>query len=309
MVKSGPWKSYFYQVPAMIDSKIATVKRIVSLRVVAMFLAILTMPLIALGAPRTESQTMDTPWIDPFVACVARIRPSVVGIGSYHTKDKPTVQYFGTGFVIHDGTVVVTNAHVVEEIEKRERINELRVFFPDTKEVDGRKATLIAKDTFHDVAILRFDGPAAPALRLEINKKPPQGQEVGVMGYPIGFRLGLVPAVHKGIVAAITPAVLPLPSGVKMTRQLAMTLRKSYEIYQLNLVVFPGNSGSPLFDARDGRVWGIINKTLGGKTREHLIENPTGISYAVPAWWIHELVARNVVPTENSLKPINALGD
>ena len=243
------------------------------------------------------------PRVDPFVEIVANIRPSVVAVGSYYRKDKPTAQYFGTGFVIHDGNLVVTNAHVVEEVKRRERQRHLRVFFPDTKMVEGRKATIIGEDRFHDVAVLRFEGPAAPALALDIKNKPRQGQAVGVLGYPIGFRLGLVPAAHKGIVAAIAPAVLPLPAGAKMTPELAKAIRDPYDMYQLNLVVFPGNSGSPMFDAHDGRVWGIINKTLGSKTREHLIENPTGISYAVPAWWIHELVMRSTVASENEGPP------
>ncbi len=228
-----------------------------------------------------------------FVEVVAKIRPSVVAVGSYYFKDRPTAQYFGTGFVVHDGHTVVTNAHVVEEIQRRDREGHLRVFFPDTKAVEGREATILGMDRVHDVAVLRFEGPAAEALPLILNEKPRQGQSVAVLGYPIGFRLGLVPAVHSGIVAAIAPAVLPLPAGARMTPKLAQAIREPYEMYQLNLVVFPGNSGSPLFDAQDGRVWGIINKALGSKTREHMIEQPTGISYAVPAWWIHELVVRS----------------
>ena len=49
---------------------------------------------------------------DRFTSVVAKVRPSIVAVGSYYFKDTPTVQYFGTGFAIDDGLTIVTNAHV-----------------------------------------------------------------------------------------------------------------------------------------------------------------------------------------------------
>jgi S1-C subfamily serine protease len=107
--------------------------------------------------------------------------------------------------------------------------------------------------------------------------------------------LGLVPAVHRGVVAAVVPAVLPLPRGAKLTPELAEAIRRPYHLYQLDLTSFPGNSGSPLFDGGNGRVLGIINKTLATRTREHLLSEPSGITYAVPAKWIQELLIQTGV--------------
>lgn len=248
----------------------------------------------AQGAPAATAQPASRPpeQADPYVEAVARIRPSVVGIGSYNFRDRPTVQYAGTGFVVEDGLMVVTNQHVVEAIRGRDQLDQLRVFFPDATAVDGRPATLIAEDRHHDVALLRIGGPAAPAVTLK-DAPPAQGQSVGIMGYPIGLQLGLVPATHRGVIAAIVPAVLPLPTGVKLTPELAEAIRRPYNLYQLDMVVYPGNSGSPLFDAADGKVIGIINKTLATRTREHLLTNPSGISYAVPIRWVRELILRS----------------
>lgn len=229
---------------------------------------------------------------DPFITATARIRPSVVAVGSYLRTDAPSVRYFGTGFVIDDGRVIVTNAHVIDAIRKAERIEQMRVFFPDASPLDGRPVTVYGQDDFHDLALLRMEGPAAPALTLAPPGDPPQGQSVGVMGYPVGTALGLVPAVHRGVVAAVVPAVLPLPRGARLTAELAEAIRRPYNLYQLDMVVFPGHSGSPLFAAEDGRVLGVINKTLASQTREHLLDKPTGISYAVPVRWVRELLLR-----------------
>lgn len=241
---------------------------------------------------------------DPLVEVIAKVRPSVVAVGSYHFKDRPSVRYFGTGFVVHDGLTVVTNAHVVDAVRKTEREPQLRIFFPDTKAVEGRPATVLVEDTFHDVAVLRFEGPPAPVLTLNLKDEPPQGHPVAVLGYPIGLKLGLVPAAHRGIVAAVVPAVLPLPTGVRMTPELAEAIRRPYNLYQLDMVVFPGNSGSPLLDGRDGRVVGIINKALATKTREHMLTEPSGISYAVPTRWINELIVRSIASLPSSPEPV-----
>lgn len=246
---------------------------------------------VPMTAPTTQPAASPGALPDPFVHAVANIRPSVVGVGSYYFKDTPTVQYSGTGFVVGDGLTIVTNQHVVEAVRQRDRMMQLRVYFPDGKTIDGRRATVVAEDRFHDVALLRMEGAPAAAVTLNLDE-PAQGQSIGILGYPIGLRLGLVPAAHRGVVAAVVPAVLPLPTGVKLTPELAEAFKNPYNLYQLDMVVYPGNSGSPLFDAHDGRVIGIINKTLATKTREHLLTDPSGISYAVPIRWVHELLVR-----------------
>ena len=240
----------------------------------------------------TQAQPVAGRPADPFVAATREIRPSVVAVGSYLRTDTPTVKYFGTGFVVDDGLTVVTNAHVVEALRQSQRLDQLRVFFPDTRDVDGREAKVLMEDAYHDVALIRFGGRPAPVVRLATPVDPEQGTNVGILGYPIGTRLGLVPAVHQGVVGAVVPAVLPLPVGVKMTPELQAALKNPYNLYQLDMVAFPGNSGSPLFDGRDGSVIGIINMTLATKTREHLFDKPTGIAYAVPVRWIHDLIRR-----------------
>ncbi|MEX2213378.1 MAG: serine protease [Phycisphaeraceae bacterium] len=255
------------------------------------FLPVLVLASLAMVAVGQNRRVLPP---DPFVTAVKELRPSIVAVGSYLRTDTPTVQYFGTGFVVEDGNLVVTNAHVVAALRAADRLDHLRVFFPDTvRDVDGKEAKVLLEDTYHDVALLRFEGRAGGVVKLAPTEDPDQGLSVGIMGYPTGTRLGLVPAVHQGVLAAVVPAVLPLPTGVKLTPELREALKNPYNLYQLDMVAFPGNSGSPLFDARTGEVIGVLNMTLATKTREHLFDKPTGIAYAVPVRWVHELIRKN----------------
>lgn len=253
--------------------------------VVAVVVAIAGWSTTGSGAEGDDTKT------EPFVAACRKIRPSVVAVGTYNPSDTPSVQYAGTGFVVDDGWTVATNQHVVEAVRKRRGLDDLQVFFPDAKPTEGRSAAVLLEDEHHDVALLRFEGAPAWPLQLE-DQEPKQGADVGVMGYPIGLQLGLVPAAHRGVIAAVVPAVLPLPKGAKLTPELIEAIRRPYNLYQLDLVVYPGNSGSPLISARDGKVIGIINKTLATRTREHLLSKPSGIGYAVPVRWIQQLLKR-----------------
>ncbi len=246
---------------------------------------------------------------DPFVEVAARVRSAVAAVGVYDRRAAPSVRYFGTGFVVDEpelrGLSLATNAHVVEAIRHADATEQLRVFFVDDVAVQGRSAKLVAIDTHHDVALLRFEGAAMESLELELEAAPRQGQGIGVMGYPIGTALGLEPAVHRGVIAAVVPAVLPLPRGVELTPELRQAIQEPYKLYQLDAVVFPGNSGSPVFDAQSGRVLGVINKTLAKKTREHLLEEPSGIAYAVPIRYVRELAIRasRIAPVSDPSKP------
>ena len=260
------------------------------------FMSVLLLSVLALVLIG-QNRRLEPP--EPFVWNTKVLRPSIVAVGSYLRTDKPTVQYFGTGFVVHDGNCVVTNAHVVAALRAADRLDHLRVYFPDmTRDVDGKEAKVLLEDTYHDVALLRFEGQAGMPVKLAPADDVDQGLSVGIIGYPTGTRLGLVPAVHKGVVSASVPAVLPLPTGVKMTPELQEALKNPYNLYQLDMIAFPGNSGSPLFDAKTGEVIGVLNMTIATKTREHLFDKPTGIAYAVPVKWVHELIRRYKAMTE-----------
>ena len=51
---------------------------------------------------------------DPLPSVVARIKPSVLAVGFYMETQNPRFGFRGTGFVVGDGNLLVTNAHVIE---------------------------------------------------------------------------------------------------------------------------------------------------------------------------------------------------
>lgn len=260
---------------------------------IAILVAVLFGSFSALSAATDNTSALRAD--DGFVNMIARIRPGVVAIGTYKQNDQPSVRYFGTGFAVAQGNLIVTNAHVVDALRNAGLLENMRLYLPDTTSIEGISGTLVASDAHHDVALIRPSRPILPALDLEMSRTPNQGETVGVLGYPIGMALGVVPTVHKGVISAVVPAVLPLPRGAKLTPELAEAIRRPYMLYQLDMVVYPGNSGSPLLDGETGKVLGVINKTLATRTREHLLDKPSGISYAVPVRWIQALLARTLI--------------
>ena len=118
----------------------------------------------------------------------------------------------------------------------------------------------------------------------------PVGSDVALIGYPLGTGLGLVVAVHRGVVAAITLSHLPTPSSAALTPKAVQAGRgRVIDLLQLDLTAYPGNSGSPLFDIDSGMVVGVLNMGLIKGSRETAFSQPTGISYAVPVKYLRPL--------------------
>ena len=67
-------------------------------------------------------------------------------------------------------------------------------------------------------------------------------------------------------------------------------LQKPYMVFQLDATAYPGNSGSPLYDIHNGHVVGIVNKVFVKGTKEHAITRPSGITYAIPSKYAHQIL-------------------
>ncbi len=63
---------------------------------------------------------------------------------------------------------------------------------------------------------------------------------------------------------------------------------------QLDGTAYPGNSGSPLYETENGEVVGIINMVFVKGTKEAALTQPSGISYAIPAQPLIDLIQRSV---------------
>jgi S1-C subfamily serine protease len=222
---------------------------------------------------------------------IARIKPSIVGIGTFQKTRSPATVFNGTGFVVGDGRHAVTNAHVVARDLDTERLEGLIVLVGSGEGAEGRQARIVAVDRARDLALLRFEGDAVPALIVGDSADLREGQELAFTGFPIGMALGLYPATHKATLAAIVPVARPGITAKQLNPRMISRLRDSaYGVLQLDATAFPGNSGSPLYDAATGRVYGIVNSVFVQGTREQAISRPSGITYAIPSAHILELM-------------------
>ncbi|MBL6756704.1 MAG: trypsin-like peptidase domain-containing protein [Planctomycetes bacterium] len=187
-----------------------------------------------------------------------RIAPSVVRIESARRLDvgvRPLGE--GSGFVLDEAGLIVTNAHVVDGADA------IRVQLLDGRALD---ADLVGKDTESDLAVLcvEADGLVAAPLRLD------EPARVGEWVIAVGNPLGLGHSVSAGIV-----------SGRGRTANIT-----TYEDFiQTDAAINPGNSGGPLVDLQ-GRIVGVNTAVadirMGGQ----------GIGFAIPASMVSEVTAQ-----------------
>jgi S1-C subfamily serine protease len=138
----------------------------------------------------------------------------------------------GSGFVVAPG-LVVTNAHVIAGIPH-----------PMVEDDAGlHPTTVVSFDPSFDLAVMRVEGINEPSLVLD-PVQVARGVQAAVLGYPGG---GPFTAVAAGVMADFEA------EGRDIYGQ-GLTVRNVYEI---QAVVRPGNSGGPLVQP-DGEVIGVV---------------------------------------------------
>jgi len=138
----------------------------------------------------------------------------------------------GSGFVAAPG-LVVTNAHVVAGIR--------RPLVQDRSGIHGTEVVYF--DPTFDLAVLRVPGLTVPALRLDPTTVA-QGTQGAVLGYPGG---GPFTVDGAGVMALFGAESRDIYGQ-------GLTVRN---VYELDAVVRPGNSGGPLV-LPDGEVVGVV---------------------------------------------------
>lgn len=225
---------------------------------------------------------------------IERIKPALVVVGTFNKLKSPSFAMRGTGFVVGNGRLVATNSHVIPETTGVDPGQDsLVILARQGTETRPYPAQLVARDTEHDLALLRITGTALPALTLGTSDTVREGQSVAFSGFPIGGALGFSPVTHRGIISSITPIAIPIGNANQLKDQSIRRLRSgAFPIFQLDGTAYPGNSGGPLFDPVTGEVLGVINMVFVKSTKESVLEKPSGISYAIPAKFLSELLGR-----------------
>jgi serine protease DegQ len=161
----------------------------------------------------------------------------------------------GTGVVIVDKGVILTNLHVVLGAEK------IKVRFFDGMEAE---AVLIGARPEHDLAVLQ--AKAIPDDLQAATLRSTADLQVGDQVVAVGFPFGIGPSASAGVV-----------SGLKREYHSPEGKRVLTNLIQFDAAANPGNSGGPLVTA-DGEVVGIVTGILNPTSQRVFI----GIGFAVP---------------------------
>jgi S1-C subfamily serine protease len=229
---------------------------------------------------------------DDLVNIIRQVKPAVVAVGTFQQTRSPAIEFRGTGFAVGDGLSIITNAHVLPPALNEERKEMLGIFTGDPASPHFRPAVVEAVDREHDLAHLRLSGQALPVLKLQDSDGVEEGQTLAFTGFPLGLILGLRHVTHKAMLSAKTPITVPASNARQLdAKMIAQMQRSPFAVFQLDATAYPGSSGSPVYDPSTGGVVGIINMVYVRGAKENAISNPSGITYAIPANYIRQLIA------------------
>jgi Do/DeqQ family serine protease len=221
-----------------------------------------------------QSRTSNLVGSDNFIAeAVDKTGPAVVRIDSSRTVktrrpailDDPLFRQFfgdsadglpkeqeergsGSGFIISQDGILLTNAHVVEGADS------VTVTLRDGREFKGK---VLGTDSLTDVAAIRIEGKNLPTVSIGNSDQLKPGEWAIAIGNP----LGLDNTVTAGIISATgrTSAQVGVPD-------------KRVGFIQTDAAINPGNSGGPLLNQR-GDVIGMNTAIRAGAQ---------GLGFAIP---------------------------
>jgi S1-C subfamily serine protease len=193
-----------------------------------------------------------------------KILPSVVAVrsmaddGEEGTKGMETGKadwQRGTGVIIVDSGLILTNLHVVQGARR------IRVTFSDGLDAE---ATVVGERPEHDLAVLQ--PKELPDDLMPATMRSTAGLQPGDEVVAVGFPFGIGPSASAGVVSGLKRDYVS-PEGKRLLTNLI----------QFDAAVNPGNSGGPLVTL-DGEVVGIVTGLLNPTENRVFI----GIGFAVP---------------------------
>jgi S1-C subfamily serine protease len=193
-----------------------------------------------------------------------KILPSVVHVrglagpsgdtedGKAHPTQEGNV---GTGVVIVDTGIVLTNLHVVQGATR------VRITFHDGTEADARVTGVRPE---HDLAVLQAS--ELPDDLIPATIRSTGGLRSGDAVVAVGFPFGIGPSATAGVI-----------SGLKREYRSPKGERILTNLIQFDAAVNPGNSGGPLV-TMEGEVVGIVTGLLNPTEQRVFV----GVGFAVP---------------------------
>lgn len=183
--------------------------------------------------------------------------PSVVAI--YGTVNGESSFYYGTGIVLTENGLILTNTHVIEGCDAAS----VKLF--DDSEYEAK---LVGADAISDLAVLKIEAEGLIPAQFGISDDLKVGEDVAAIGNPLGeeFRQTLT----NGIISAIGRGISY--KGRSMT------------LIQTNTALNNGNSGGALFNMY-GQVIGVTNMKMMSS-----FSSIEGIGFAIPSKTVQEIV-------------------
>jgi S1-C subfamily serine protease len=203
--------------------------------------------------------TLDTQVLPSQAAKAAEaIRPSVVRVNGFikGKNGKPDVEYgVGSGVVIVDKGIILTNLHVVQGAQV------IKVTFSDGLESEAYVTGLQPEN---DLAVLQ--AKRIPDDMIAATMRSTGDLASGDQVVAVGFPFGIGPSVSSGVI-----------SGLKRSFKSPEGKQEMTNLIQFDAAANPGNSGGPLV-TMDGEVVGIVTAILNPTQQRTFI----GIGFAVP---------------------------
>ena len=206
------------------------------------------------------------PGATDFRVAAKKVTQSVVSVDRYQAvqrnffDDSTVVRETGTGsgVIISDTGLIVTNNHVVEQAERvKIRLSDKRTF----------DAKVLGTDPRSDLAVLKIEAPNLKPVELGQSGDLEVGQWVMAVGNPLGFDN----TVSVGVVSSLK-------------RNLPVGEQGMVDAIQTDAAINPGNSGGALCD-QQGRLVGI-NSAIASSTGQSV-----GIGFAIPIDRVKKIAA------------------
>ncbi|MER2267501.1 Do family serine endopeptidase [Methylobacterium oxalidis] len=235
------------------------------------------------AAPLTRSEVQLS-----FAPVVKRAAPSVVNVYASHVDKRPQARasamdefmrrFFGepgrgrgpgmpgeraqrslgSGVIVDDSGLVITNNHVIDNM------NEVRIALADRREFE---ATIVLRDPRTDLAVVKIKNPGNALVSMPFGDS--ETLEVGDFVMAIGNPFGVGQTVTQGIVSALARTQVG---------------SSDYQFFiQTDAAINPGNSGGALVDLQ-GRLVGINTAIYSQSGGSH------GIGFAIPAGMVKAVV-------------------
>ncbi len=194
----------------------------------------------------------------PAVVNIAARGVQVVRDPFFGTQGQRPTGSVGSGVIVRDSGVVVTNYHVINGMQ------EIKVILNDRREFNAR---VLLADERSDIAVLQLEGvnERLPVLNIDDREE----QQVGDLVLAIGNPFGVGQTVTNGIISALNRT----ETGIS----------DSGSFIQTDAAINPGNSGGALVDM-DGDLIGI-NTAIFSRSG-----SSSGVGFAVPATMVRRVV-------------------